>query len=56
MAESMNIEEMEIPDDAIERIARCLLPALQAFFESDEGKGEFARWLAQREPLNNPAA
>lgn len=27
--------EMRIPDHAIERIARCLLPRMQAFFEAD---------------------
>ena len=29
---------MEIPDYAIERIARCLLPMIQAYYESDEGQ------------------
>ena len=27
---------MEIPDYAIERIARCLLPMIQTYYESDE--------------------
>ncbi len=35
---------MEIPDDAIERIARCLLPMIQAYYESDEGKAALAAW------------
>ncbi len=26
---------MDIPDQAIERIARCLLPKIQAFFENE---------------------
>ena len=26
---------MDIPDHAIERIARCLLPKIQAFFENE---------------------
>ena len=33
---------MEIPDYAIERIARCLLPMIQAYYESDEGQAELA--------------
>lgn len=33
---------MEIPDCAIERIARCLLPMIQAYYESDEGQAELA--------------
>ena len=35
---------MEIPDDAIERIARCLLPMIQAYYESDEGHAALAAW------------
>lgn len=33
-----------IPDDLIEEIARCLLPDIVAFCESDEGKQEFVKW------------
>ena len=36
---------MEIPDYAIERIARCLLPMIQAYYESDEGQAELAAWI-----------
>ena len=35
---------MEIPDDAIERIARCLLPMIQEYYESDEGQAALATW------------
>ena len=45
MAEKTINDEMNIPDYAIERIARCLLPAMQAFFESEEGQREYAEWL-----------
>lgn len=33
-----------IPDDLIEEIARCLLPDIVAYCESEEGKQEFAQW------------
>lgn len=33
---------MDIPDYAIERLARCLLPMMQKYYESDEGKKELA--------------
>ena len=33
---------MDIPDNAIQRIARCLLPRLLAYFESEEGQRELA--------------
>ena len=35
---------MDIPDFAIERIARCLLPMIQSYYESDEGKKDMAEW------------
>ena len=33
---------MDIPDYAIERLARCLLPMMQKYYESIEGKQELA--------------
>ena len=40
---------MEIPDYAIERIARCLLPMIQAYYESDEGQAELAVWNEKKD-------
>jgi hypothetical protein len=34
----------EIPAEAIETLARCLLPEIQKYFESEEGKREFEEW------------
>ncbi|MDR2558678.1 MAG: hypothetical protein LBC86_03925 [Oscillospiraceae bacterium] len=34
----------EIPAEAIEKLARCLLPEIQKYFESEEGKREFEEW------------
>jgi hypothetical protein len=33
----------------VEALARILLTEIQRFFESEEGKREFAQWKAQRE-------
>ena len=33
---------MDIPDYAIQRIARCLMPRLLAYFETEEGQRELA--------------
>ena len=33
-----------IPKHEIEALARCLLPEIQKFFESEEGKREFEEW------------
>lgn len=38
MEETGNRSEMTIPDEAIERLARVMLPRMQNFFESEEGK------------------
>lgn len=33
-----------IPDFEIDMLARCLLPKLQAYFDSPEGQAEFEAW------------
>jgi len=38
----------ETPDYQIEALARCLLPEIRKFFESDEGKQEFEKWNAEQ--------
>ena len=35
---------MDIPDYAIERIARCMLPMMQKYYESEEGQQELTVW------------
>ena len=39
----------DIPQHQIEAIARCILPDILAFYESEEGQREFAEWKKQRE-------
>lgn len=38
-----------IPQHRIEAIARCILPDILAFYESEEGQREFSEWKKQRE-------
>ena len=38
-----------IPDFEIEAMARVLLPALRAFYDSPEGKAAFEEWKRQQE-------
>ena len=33
-----------VPDHEIEALARCLLPEIQKYFESEEGQREFREW------------
>ena len=37
------------PKHEIESFARCIFPAIQAYFESEEGQREFAEWKAARQ-------
>ena len=39
----------QIPDHIRMEIARCLLPDIVAYFESEQGQKEFAEWKAQQE-------
>ena len=38
-----------IPQYKVEAIARCIMPDILAFYESEEGQREFAEWKVQRE-------
>ena len=38
-----------IPQREIENIVRILLPDILAFYESEEGRREFAEWQAARD-------
>ena len=38
------INNSGIPQHEIEKIARCILPDILAFYESEEGQREFAEW------------
>jgi len=40
-----------IPRHEIESIARCLLPEIRKYFESGQGKKEFAEWQAEQAKL-----
>ena len=39
----------KIPEHIRKEIARCLLPDIVAYFESERGQREFAEWKAQQE-------
>lgn len=41
-------EETVVPDFEIESLARCLLPKIQAYFESPEGQVAFEAWKKQQ--------
>jgi len=39
---------MNIPNYAIDRIARCMLPMIQKYYDTDEGQRELAEWKEKR--------
>ena len=39
---------MDIPDFQIEAIARCLLPKIQKYYESENGKIDLAEYRAEK--------
>lgn len=48
-----NHGECEIPDDLIKEIARCLIPDIIKFLESDKSKEEFEKWEKTHSPLDS---
>ena len=46
-----SVNETNIPQHEIEAIARCILPDILSFYESEEGQKEFAEWKALRETM-----
>ena len=45
------VNNSDYPDHAIERVARCILPDILAYFESEEGQKEFEAWKALQEAM-----
>jgi hypothetical protein len=47
------INNTNIPQHKIEAIARCILPDILDFYDSEEGQREFAEWKRQQEAGKN---
>ena len=45
----IELDEYDVPADAVNALARCLLPKIRSFFESDEGMTAFAEWKSQQD-------
>lgn len=46
------ILKSDIPVEAIEALANCLLPDILEFFDSEEGKQEFEKWKQEHSKEN----
>ena len=45
---SNSVGACDIPDEVIKEIARCLVPDIIAFFETEEVKREFEAWKLEQ--------
>ena len=43
--------EVEYTRTQLEALARCFIPDIQAFFESEEGRNEYEAWREQQSKL-----
>jgi hypothetical protein len=43
-----------VPDNEIEALARCFLPAIREYYETEEGKRAFAEWEQGRGESRKP--
>lgn len=44
-----SMDAAEIPEYVFESLARSLLPLIQKYYESEDGKKAFAEWKAKKE-------
>ena len=44
-----DVNAAKIPEFVYESLARSLLPVIQKYYESDEGKRAFAEWKEKKE-------
>ncbi len=43
------VDAAKIPEYVFESLARSLLPVIQKYYESEDGKKAFAEWKAKKE-------
>ena len=46
------IFKSHVPEDEIEALAKCFLPDILDFFESEEGRQEFEQWEKEKTEKN----
>ena len=47
------VDAAKIPEYVFESLARSLLPVIQEYYESEDGKKAFAEWKAKKEILDS---
>ena len=51
--ETNETDTAEVPEFVYESLARSLLPVIQKYYESDEGKRAFAEWEQKKDAERN---
>lgn len=51
--ETNETDTAEVPEFVYESLARSLLPIIQKYYESDEGKRAFAEWKQKKDAERN---
>lgn len=51
--ETNETDTAEVPEFVYESLARSLLPVIQKYYESDEGKRAFAEWKQKKDAERN---
>ena len=44
-------KEIRVPDHVIDNLARCMLPKIQTYFETETGQLTFYAWMESRRNL-----
>lgn len=52
----MAASKQNIPKHELETLARCFLPDIQAFFESEEGRKEYESWKEEQAKIKTQRA
>lgn len=50
-----DVNSAEIPEFVYESLARSLLPVIQKYYESDEGRRAFSEWKEKKEVAEKSA-
>lgn len=54
--ESGRNKEFWLPDDELEALAKCFLPAIRKFYESEENMKAFKKWEAEQQTKKQNSA
>ncbi len=48
----INYNDIELPEELLNSFAKALLPEIRKFYDSDEGKTYYQKWLSKHPEYN----